>query len=464
MCLCLIIPTKNECVKVKNHISSFIDQRNHCFRTFCFHDNRFSRIFMNKSLDFSQILFALSQEKIVHEFYCEPQYLEIDDSVENKKKIIELKIKDGKTTIRIIKKKPENQESLNFEKKGHVANNQVDGDFDDKTKSKLILISNAIKYIISKMYYSTKIDYNFSFGIYEEKIYMLPDSSCSVELLNESDDDEFLSKFTDFYVDQINKPIDLSYCCCHLPDCSAPDYNVLRSNLILYNAINEFPKVKKSVLKELISKRTFQSDSTLRACIRCISKIQSACHETVKESEIVPELNAAKFVEFRALVPAEQYILKKKKLPVGLTPKMNKPFSFSLNLEKSPYKNAIPMKKRPNSGIYPKVLSISCQNPSATNRLIGSKHAELRTASSLLSQRPWENKSRMKKGATIQQLKEEVSELPRRSATKANSKVADVYSPGALVIRKLRPKHDRSPPSERPPKGEMCFDFNSKMK
>ncbi|OHT11330.1 hypothetical protein TRFO_19325 [Tritrichomonas foetus] len=388
-----------------------------------------------------------------------------DDIIENTYRQTEIQNNTNNENTNNKNKNNENEEEENieFEQKGIITDHKcTEGDLDEVHKSRAILIFNSCVDVIAKIYNSLAIQMRLSFGVYKEKLYLLEDSSCIVGLSSEYvdiKDEEFMSKFTDFYINEINRPIIHSKCCSNLPDCGPPDYYIARSNFILYNAIKAFPKTDKAILRKLIKKRTFEDEIMLKSCIACTHKFQSALHFSIKAKEQTPQLNVAKFVEFQALVPSEMYYLKKNKLPVGLCPQMNRPYSFSYNLDESPYKLKIPNKKRPAGGIYPKVLSLSCENPVSTKRLCSiSKHldaTQYQSSSARTTQRG------ISRGLNTRRSEKEIEvpEIPRRSTTLSESKLDNLYRPNTPIIRKLQKNKKKRP--ERPLNDEMNFDFNA---
>ena len=134
-------------------------------------------------------------------------------------------------------------------------------------------------------------------------------------------------------------------CCSGLKNCPGKAiYVVPRYLVVLKRVMEKFPKENPASLKRLVKVALEDPEEPCYACVSCNSDYLAVervadCAKIVAEPKLgLPPRN------FQPL--SQEELWNKKRYPVGIGRGMNKPYSFSLNLQNSPY-GYVPIPKAP---------------------------------------------------------------------------------------------------------------------
>ncbi|OHT16735.1 hypothetical protein TRFO_13006 [Tritrichomonas foetus] len=261
-------------------------------------------------------------------------------------------------------------EAPKYDQTVFLNNGEIEGDCPEDIIPKLKKIGKHIQDSVAALYDIPVLTINLHFGISNEDISLLPDSFCttSTQTLGDNSDD-IEARFGEFYSEEMAKKIDHSKCYMNLKDCQFPDFKAPLSKCLILKAKAKFPETSCARLHDLIEPR-FESGKNPKVflCVRCMHKLSSLDYTAYIEHIETPELKTLPPSPFQPVVPSE--LFEKRRYPMGLNPNINKPFSFTSNVENSPYKIKLAAPKKPSYGTYVKPSRLVNSQPQWVIRLM----------------------------------------------------------------------------------------------
>lgn len=270
-------------------------------------------------------------------------------------------IDEGVGKIQISDEEIKREEGYQPTQKVTITLDSIDPDIDSKIKKDLRTIYNTIMEGMEIYYPKKKITLTIVMDITENGLVLLNESSAQIT------DRKFSSMRSQKSVniaDYINQCIedkpDPKRCCSGKPDCDPPNYVVPHYLVVLARVIEKFPDESPASLKHLVKVSMDNPNATCLCCVSCNSD-----YIGVEQRANCAKINAEPKLglpprEFQPL--SDEELHNKRKLPVGIGKGMNKPYSFSLNLQNSPYSRVLepvkPAEKprlRPRSSAGPRV-------------------------------------------------------------------------------------------------------------
>ncbi|EAX99317.1 hypothetical protein TVAG_152360 [Trichomonas vaginalis G3] len=242
-----------------------------------------------------------------------------------------------------------------------ITMDSIEPEVDSKIKKDLRSIYNTIMEGCEIYYPKKKINITLVMDVTENGLVLLDESSAEIT------DRKFASMktqksvtITDYISQCIEEKLEPGKCCSGKPDCDVPSYVVPHYVVVLARVMKKFPEESPASLKHLVKVSMEDADAPCYCCVACNSDYIGV-EEVAKCAKIIaePKLGLPPR-EFQPL--SDEELHNKRKYPVGIGKGMNKPYSFSLNLQNSPYKSVLQPKKpaekpflRARSSYSPKV-------------------------------------------------------------------------------------------------------------
>ena len=228
-------------------------------------------------------------------------------------------------------------------------------------------------------------------------------------------------------------------CCSGLKNCpTKPIYVVPRYLVVLRKVMEKFPKEDPASLKRLVKVALEDPEEPCYACVACNSDYLAVeriadCAKIVAEPKL--GLPPRKFQPL-----SQEEMWNKKKYPVGIGRGMNKPYSFSLNLQNSPYGN-VPLPRAPPK---PKPKTRASSATQGTRTPMWTKR--------LTSREPQQTQATSRPRSSLRPPEKPMEWPPYKESVPLSQQLARrVYKAPALPIHLLEKKrHHRFPPKEHP--------------
>lgn len=142
-------------------------------------------------------------------------------------------------------------------------------------------------------------------------------------------------------------------------------------------------KEKDSKSENSEQKTTELNNPKVFVCVRCWHLISSIDYVAFIQHQKTPTLHTLPPLPFQPVVQSELY--EKRLYPMGLTSSLNKPFSFMLSVENSPYKKKVPQPRKPPPPPPTSQQFETAKRPSTTSSLSSTSRAKQDVFSRLLS-------------------------------------------------------------------------------
>ncbi|OHT01221.1 hypothetical protein TRFO_32002 [Tritrichomonas foetus] len=239
----------------------------------------------------------------------------------------------------------------------NVKDRTIEGDQNTEFSEDIMTICEHLRNGISLLYDAGVIDISLKFGAKNDghEIWLLDgivittQNGFTQNLMRTVPNGE--TAFTNFLLNQLSEVNDdKKKCYSKFPNCLQAIYKVPRIFVILNRAHQQFPTVNEARLYKMIKHRILSIndsviDQTVNVCISCVH-LYTAEQRTYQGQKATNKLpKEVPPPTFAALVPAELSIKGMK--DVGLNPNQHKPYCYKINCRDSPYRDPIPIAKKP---------------------------------------------------------------------------------------------------------------------
>ena len=242
-----------------------------------------------------------------------------------------------------------NTESQHPQKHIFVVGSKVFGDeIDDETRKRVLKIPKHVKQAVSILYDLPVIRLKLHFIQQGNSLMLQEDSECTTSAKGIRFENDLEARFAEFYLQEYPTKIDMTRCIIGRKNCAEPGCKVPLKLVMLYKAEKRFPEADPGRLMLMVQDRMIDDeDACANCCIRCWHDISTSEHIARCSERETPVLNTPPPRTFQPVVPAELAEKQQLKHPMGMTAKMNTPYSFTLNLHRSPYRLKVPEPRAP---------------------------------------------------------------------------------------------------------------------
>ena len=167
-------------------------------------------------------------------------------------------------------------------------------------------------------------------------------------------------EFNDFFINLMKKK-DLNNCFFNLETCLKPVHKVLKIDSIITSLIQKFSEIEPKNIYLLIKKRLINPkflNKKVNCCISCSININSI-KRIILNSNIEEDL--------------KNKVLLRNNNSLGISKELTKPYSFSLNLENTPYKKKLFLNSKPKPLKRTKISQIEISKSPWVERLFLNK-------------------------------------------------------------------------------------------
>ena len=256
---------------------------------------------------------------------------------------------------------------------------------------------------------------------------------------NEEEEEEEKVTVAEYIAQCVSEKPNPHKCCSGLKHCpTKATYVVPRYLVVLKKVMDKFPNENPASLKRLVKVALEDPEEPCYACVSCNSDYLAVeriadCAKIEAEPKLgLPPRN------FQPL--SQEELWNKKRYPVGIGRGMNKPYSFSLNLQNSPYGN-VPMPRAP-----PKPPSKTRASSATTG------HRTPAWTKRLTSRDPQQSQRSSRPGTALRPPERPMDWPPYKDPVPISQKLArKIYKAPALPIYLMEKKRrHRFPPKEHP--------------
>lgn len=240
-------------------------------------------------------------------------------------------------------------ESPHPQKHIFVVGRKVFGDeIDDETRKRVLKIPKHVKQAVSLLYDLPVIRLKLHFIQQGNSLMLQEDSECTTSAKGIRFENDLEARFAEFFLQEYPTKIDMTRCIIGRKNCAEPGCKVPLKLVMLYKAEKRFPEADPGRLMLMVQDRMIDDeDACAKCCIRCWHDISTSEHIARCSERETPVLNTPPPRTFQPVVPAELAEKEQLKHPMGMTAKMNTPYSFTLNLHRSPYRLKVPEPRAP---------------------------------------------------------------------------------------------------------------------
>lgn len=261
------------------------------------------------------------------------------------------------------------KEEQDYENVVTVTEDSIEPQQNEEIIEKLQLIYQCILDGCSSLCNGT-VNLTLRFNIQDDNIELLDSSELEItkETMKKTSRSTIANQELADYIKQVAaEPIPKGKCCSGGKNCTRAVYIVPKAVYLLTKVKEAFPEQNEAKILKLCKQQLDDPDETVLACVSCNSDYLAAAEIAAKAAEPEPPQFGLPPRQFQGLTTNELY--GKRKLPMGMNPEYNKPYSFAINLYSSPYVLPPPQVRTPPQVTKERALSATAPVPKWAERL-----------------------------------------------------------------------------------------------